>query len=161
MPDTSAITDDVLESIIQSRKAFQAVTTHAQRFVRTISFPLDLTNKLGDNDAQMTLFLEKLLPEAQKDQTNLETACAKVLWKGTEEVLNSFFASESDGIYFMALLKLKGQQWWNDLNGDFPNIEMERKHLADLLFHAARDWSGWFPQAKNPDPLFGGQVACC
>ena len=78
MPDTSAITDDVLESIIQSEKAFQAVTTHARRFVRTISFRLDLTNKLGDNDAQMTLFLEKLLPEAQKDQTNLETACAKV-----------------------------------------------------------------------------------
>ena len=46
MPDTSAITDDALESIIQLEKAFQAVTTHAQRFVRTISFPLDLTNKL-------------------------------------------------------------------------------------------------------------------
>ena len=58
----------------------------------------------------MMLFLEKLLPEAQKDQTNLETACAKVPWKGTEEVLNSLFASESDGIYFMALVKLKGQQ---------------------------------------------------
>ena len=58
----------------------------------------------------MTSYLEKLLPEARKDQTSLETACAKVQWKETEEALNALFASESDGIFFVALLKLKGQQ---------------------------------------------------
>ena len=99
----------------------------------------------------MTLYLEKLLPEARKDQNSLEIVCEGIQWSGTEELLTALFASESDGIFFMTLLGLKSQQWWNDSNGEFPNIEMERKHLADLLFHAARDWSSWFPQAKHPD----------
>ena len=38
MSDTSAVIDDVLDSIIQWEKAFLAITTHAQRFV-TNFFP--------------------------------------------------------------------------------------------------------------------------
>ena len=151
MPDPNTISDEVLETIIQSERAYQAITTHAQRFARVVSSPLDLIGKLGDNDAQMTTYLEKPLPEARRDQTNLELACTKISWRGTEEVLNALFASESDGIYFMALLQLKGQQWWKGGDEEFPIIEMERKHLAELLFYTARDWASWFPQAKHPD----------
>ena len=71
-----------------------------------ISFPLNITSKLGNNDAQITTYLEKQLPEVRKDAVGLKIACPRVKWGVTEEILTALYASETDGIYMMALLKL-------------------------------------------------------
>ena len=151
MPDPNAMTDERIEEIIQSERAYQQATTQLQRFVRVISLPLDLTSKLGNNDAQISQYLEKRLPEARKELVALEVACQRVNWTGTDEVLTALYASETDGIYLMALLKLNGQQWWNSEGEEIPNLELERRHLVDLLFYTARDWASWFSQAKHGD----------
>ena len=109
--DPSAMSNETVEEISQCEKAYQQVTTYSQQFARVISFPLDITSKLGKNDAQITTYLEKRLPEVQKDALGLEVACPRVKWRGTEEILTALYASEPDGIYLMAMLKLNGQQW--------------------------------------------------
>ena len=136
MPDLNAMTDERIEEIIQSERAYQQVTTQLQRFVRVITVPLDSTNKLGNNDAQISQYLEKRLPEARKELVALETACQRVKWTGTDEVLTALYASETDGIYFMALLKLNRQQWWNSQGKEIPNFELERRHLLDFFLYS-------------------------
>ena len=144
----NALTDEAIEEMIRTERMYQQMTSHMQRFTRVISFPADLTGKLESNDAQIALCLEKSLPEARKCLGKLEEVCTKVTWKGTDEILTALFAAESDGIYFMALLNLKGQQWWSSEGEENPNIELERRHLVDLLFYTARDWGNSFPQSR-------------
>ena len=139
MPDMIALTDKVIEEMIRTERMYQLMTSHMQRFKRVISLPADITDKLESNDAQITLYLEKSLSEVGKCLGKLEEVCTKITWKGTNEILTALFAAESDSIYFMALLGLKGQQWWSSEGEKIPNIELERRHLVDLLFYTARD----------------------